>query len=214
MSQKFIVTIGREFGTGGRQIANLLGEMLGVKVYDKRLLEDLKQRYNLTTEEMDRIRAHKQNWWDDFTQFYQQAHTWANRPYYEVVPVPQVTAELLYEEEERILKALAEQESCVVLGRTGFHIFRDDPTAFKVFLIADKPFRRDKVARRENINEGSADLLINKVDAARETFTQSFSGKSRYEAHNYDLVINVTRLAPEQVARIIAQCVQNTFTLS
>jgi len=209
MAQKFIVTIGREFGTGGRQIANLLGEMLGVKVYDKKLLEEFKQRYNLTTEEMDRIRAHKQNWWDDFTKFYQQAQVWANRPYYEAVYVPQVTSELLYEEEERILKALAERESCIILGRTGFHIFRDTPNAFKVFLIADKPFRRDKVALRENINEGSADLLINKVDEARENFTQSFSGKSRYEAHNYDLVINVTHLAPEQVAHMIAECVKN-----
>lgn len=209
MEKKIIVTIGREFGTGGRRIANKLGELLGVKVYDKKLLEELKQRYNLTTAEMDSIRAHKTNWWDEFTRFYQQAQTWANRPYYEAVEVPQLTSELLYEEEERILTALAERESCVILGRTGFHIFRNNPDAFKVFLIADKPFRRDKVARRENINEGSADLLINKVDEARETFTQSFSGKSRYEAHNYDLVINVTRLDPEQVAAIIAQCVQN-----
>lgn len=207
--KKFIVTIGREFGTGGRQIANKLGEMLGVKVYDKQLLEEFKQRYDLTTEQMDSIRAHRKNWWDEFTKFYQQAHTWSNRPYYEVVDVPQLTSELIYEEEERILTALAEQESCVVLGRTGFHIFRNNPDAFKVFLIADKPFRRDKVARRENINEGSADLLINKVDEARENFTRSFSGKSRYEAHNYDLVINVTHLAPDTVAAIIAQCVQN-----
>ena len=46
---KFIVTIGREFGTGGRQIANKLGELLGVKVYDKRLLDNFKERYNLPT---------------------------------------------------------------------------------------------------------------------------------------------------------------------
>ncbi|MBQ7530973.1 MAG: cytidylate kinase-like family protein [Paludibacteraceae bacterium] len=209
MDNKFIITIGREFGTGGRRIAQELGRLLNVKVYDSKLLDALKEKYNLTQEEMDRIRAHKQNWWDDFTKFYQQAQIWANRPYYEAVPVPQVTSELLYEEEECILKALAEKESCVILGRTGFHIFRDNPDALKVFLIADKPYRRDKVARRENINEGSADLLINKVDEARETFTRSFSGKSRYEAHNYDLVINVTRLAPEQVAKMIAECLKN-----
>ncbi len=208
MENKFIVTIGREFGTGGRQIANLLGEMLGVKVYDKKLLEELKQRYNLTQEEMDRIKAKKLTWWDEFAKFYQQAQAWANRPYYEAVYVPNVTSELLYEEEERILTALAEQESCVILGRTGFHIFRDNKDAFKVFLIADKPFRRDKVARRLNINEGSADLLINKVDEARENFTLSFSGKSRYDARNYDLVLNVSGLDPKSVAQFIAECIK------
>ncbi|MBR4546831.1 MAG: cytidylate kinase-like family protein [Paludibacteraceae bacterium] len=208
---KFIVTIGREFGTGGRQIANKLGELLGVKVYDKRLLDDFKQRYNLTTEEMDRIRANKKSWWDDFVKYYQASRLWSNTPIAEGDDQPEVTSELLYHEEERILKELAEQESCVVLGRTGFHIFRDYPNAFKVFLIADKPFRRDKVARRLNINEGSADLLINKVDEARETFTKTFSDKSRYDARNYDLVVNVTGLEPEEIAQFVAECVKRKF---
>ena len=205
---KFIVTIGREFGTGGRQIANKLGELLGVKVYDKRLLDDFKQRYNLTTEEMDRIRANKKSWWDDFVKYYQASRLWSDKPFAEGDDQPEVTSELLYLEEERILKELAEQESCVILGRTGFHIFRDYPNAFKVFLIADKPFRRDKVARRLNINEGSADLLINKVDEARETFTKTFSDKSRYDARNYDLVVNVTGLEPEEIAQFVAECVK------
>ncbi|MBR0309436.1 MAG: cytidylate kinase-like family protein [Paludibacteraceae bacterium] len=205
---KFIVTIGREFGTGGRRIAQELGELLGIKVYDRKLLDALKEKYNLTQEEMDRIKAKKQTWWDEFSTFYQQAQAWANRPYYESVYVPNVTSELLYEEEERILKALAERESCVVLGRTGFHIFRNEPSAFKVFLIADKSFRRDKVARRLNINEGSADLLINKVDEARENFTLTFSERSRYDARNYDLVLNVSGLDPKSVAQFIADCLK------
>ena len=209
MSDNIIITIGREFGTGGRRIASALADKLGVKLYDKKLLEELKQRYNLTTDEMDRIRAHKPNWWDDFSRFYQQAQAWANRPYYDAVYVPQVTSQLLYEEEERILTALAEKESCVILGRTGFHIFRDNPNAFKVFLIADRAFRRDNVARRLNINDGSADALIDKVDRARETFTLTLSVKSRYDARNYDLVLNVTGLQPDKAATLIADCVTN-----
>ena len=208
MDQKFVVTIGREFGTGGRQIAVELAKILGVELYDKGLLRQLEERYNLTQEEMDRIKAKKQTWWDEFSTFYQQAQAWANRPYYESVYVPNVTSELLYEEEERILKALAERESCIVLGRTGFHIFRNEPSAFKVFLIADKSFRRDKVARRLNINEGSADLLINKVDEARENFTLTFSERSRYDARNYDLVLNVSGLDPKSVAQFIADCLK------
>lgn len=204
-----IVTIGREFGTGGRKIAQELAQLLNVKVYDRQLLEQLKQRYNLTTEQMDKIKAQKNNWWDNFTQFYQQAAAWANQPYYNAVYVPSVTSELLYQEEERILKALAEKESCVILGRTGFHIFRDYPNAFKVFLIADMNFRRDKVGRRLNITDGNADLLIKKIDEERENFTQTFSGKSRYDARNYDLVINVTNLQPQPVAHFIAECIEH-----
>ena len=184
MDKRFIVTIGREFGTGGRQIATELAQQLGVQLYDKQLLEPIRERHNLTQEEMDHIRAVKPSWW------------------YENV------SQDLYNDEEFLVRSLAAKESCVILGRTGFHIFRNEPNAFKVFLMADKTFRRDKVARRLNINEGSADGLINKVDEARENFTKTFSGKSRYDARNYDLVLNVTGLEPKEVARFIAECVR------
>lgn len=183
MEKKFIVTIGREFGTGGRQIATELAQLLGVQLYDKQLLDPIKERYNLSQEEVDKIKATKPSWW------------------YENI------SEDMYKDEEFLVRSLAHKESCVILGRTGFHIFRDEPNAFKVFLRADKAYRRDKVARRLNINEGSADALIDKVDEARENFTKTFSGKTRYDARNYDLVLNVAGLEPKEVARFIAECV-------
>ena len=205
---KVIITIGREFGAGGRAVAMELGKLLGVRVYDRKLLDAVKEKYNLTTEQMDEIRAQKHSWWDSFATFYQQAQSWANRPYYEAVYVPQVTSELLFNEEQRILLELAEHESCIILGRTGFHIFKDNPAAFKVFLTADMSYRRQKVAKRLNISEGKADELIHKVDEERETFTKTFSGHSRYDARNYDLTLNVAGLEPAAVARFIADCVQ------
>ena len=180
MNKRFIVTIGREFGTGGRRIAKELADILDVKVYDRRLLKQLEERYNLT----------------------EDARYFDN-------PAEEISSQKLYNDEEFILRSLAEQESCIVLGRTGFHIFRDTPNAFKVFLIADRTFRRNNVARRLNVNEGSADALIDKVDEARENFTKTFSGKSRYDARNYDLVLNVSGLDPQNVARFIADCVKD-----
>jgi cytidylate kinase len=189
MEKRFIVTIGREFGTGGRKIASELAEMLGVKLYDRQVLEPIREGRQLTQEEVDQIKSVKPSWW------------------YENV------SQDLYNEEEQLVRELAEKESCVLLGRTGFHIFRDDERAFKVFLIADKTFRRDKVARRLNINEGSADALLDKVDEARENFTKTFSGKTRYDARNYDLVLNVTGLKPTEIARFIAGCVTRKLGL-
>ena len=140
----------------------------------------------------------------NFKTFYQQATAYASMPYNEAVYVPEITSELIYQEESEILCALAEQESCIILGRTGFHIFRNEPNAFKIFLIADMPYRRDKVARRLNINEGSADLLIKQIDEDRENFTKTFSGKSRYDARNYDLTLNVTGMNADHAAKLIA----------
>ena len=105
MDKRFIVTIGREFGTGGRQIATELAQMLGVQLYDKQLLEPIRERHNLTQEEVDHIKAVKPSWW------------------YENV------SQELYDDEEFLVRSLAAKESCVILGRTGFHIFRDEPNA-------------------------------------------------------------------------------------
>jgi len=103
----FIVTIGREFGTGGRRIAIELAEMLGVKVYDRRLLRSLEERYNLTQEEIDKIKAKKKTWWDDFAHFYQQATKWSEARDFDN-PAEEVTSQQLYNDEEFILRMLAE----------------------------------------------------------------------------------------------------------
>ena len=110
--------------------------MLGVKLYDRQLLEPIREEHNLTQEDVDQIKAVKPSWW------------------YKNV------SQDLYDEEEALVRELAEKESCVILGRTGFHIFRENERAFKVFLRADRAFRLDKVARRLNIDEESADKLI------------------------------------------------------
>lgn len=207
MAKKFVITISREFGTGGRKIAKQLSEMLGVKIYDRKILTALHSQFNLTEEEMNNIKAKKHNWWDDFSRYYQQAMAWANQQYYETF-AQNITSKQLYEAEERILREVAEQESCIILGRTGFYIFKDDPKAFKIFLIGDMPLRRESVAKRLNITEGIADQLIKEVDEARENYTLTFSGKSRYDARNYDLVLNVKDLPTESIAKFIAECVE------
>ena len=184
MKKRFIVTIGREFGTGGRKIATELAELLGVRLYDRQVLEPIREGHNLTQEQVDQIKSVKPSWW------------------YENV------SQDLYNEEEKLVRELAEKESFVLLGRTGFHIFREDERAFKVFLMADRGFRCNKVAKRLDIDNESADALIDKVDQARENFTKTFSGKTRYDARNYDLVLNVTGLESKEVARFIAECVE------
>lgn len=189
MDKRFIVTIGREFGTGGRRIATELAELLGVKLYDRQLLDTIKERYMMTQEDIDYVKSIKRRWW------------------YEPVSAD------MYRDEEFLVLSLAHKESCVLLGRTGFHIFRNEPNAFKVFLMADKVFRLDNVARRENISREEAEALIKKVDKARENFTKTFSGNTRYDARNYDLVLNVAGLNPSDVAQMIANCVKQKLGL-
>jgi cytidylate kinase len=205
----FIITINREAGSGGKEIAEKLGELLGVKVYGKEILASIREKYNLTHEDIERIKGTKSGWWANFCRFYKQFGTTAAIAYESF----EVDSRQLYYEEAKLLKDLAEQESCIIVGRTGFQIFKDDPNAIRLLLIADPEARKNRLMRKQNVNEKEALEIIERVDKARENYTQSFAGVSRYDARNYDMVINVTPFTTDQVAHFLAENVRRKYPM-
>lgn len=208
--EKFIITINREFGSGGREIACKVAELLGVKFYDKEILSVLTEKYDLSVEEMERIKAKKTNWWSEFCRFYSQNSSVAS--YTGGRQILAVNREIssieLFKAEEKILKELADQESCVILGRTGFHIFKDYPNAMRLMLIANHDFRLKRIMDKYNLDEKKAEEKIQEVDTARENFTKTFAKVSRYDARNYDMVMNVSGFSTDAVADFIAKNVR------
>lgn len=202
---KTIITINRECGSGGRDIAHRMGEILGLMVYDKAILEAICEKYKLDKDEILRIKGKKLNIWEDFCQFYRQFDAVADR--YQPEDKKPTSRELFYTEAQ-IMHDLAQQESCIVVGRTGFHIFKDDPDAIHIFLIADRESRIRRVAERMGLDEKAAAKYVDKTDEARETFTKNFAGVSRYDVRNYDIVSNVSRFTPEEVSTFLAEIIQ------
>lgn len=207
---KFVIAINREFGSGGREIACKLGELLGVNVYDKVILDTLTSKYNLTVEEMERIKATKPGWWNDFCRFYQQFGT-EGRGGYTPTEDREVTSQQIYLAESQILRDLAAQESCVILGRSGFHIFRNHPYAMKIFFIADRKARVKRVMEKFALDEDAASMRIDKIDDARDTYTKTVTGLSRYDARNYDFVFNITQFPTDLVAQFLADNIKKKY---
>ena len=207
---KFVIAINREFGSGGREIAYKLGELLGVNVYDKAILDTLTSKFNLTVDEMRRIKATKPNWWNDFCRFYQQFGA-AGRGGYTQEEDREVTSQQIYLAESQILRELAEQESCVIIGRTGFHIFRNHPYAMRIFFIADRKARVKRIMEKYALDEDAANMRIEKIDDARDTYTKTIAGVSRYDARNYDFVFNVTQFSTDLVAQFLADNINMKF---
>ena len=103
------------------------------------------------------------------------------------------------------MRNLASQESCIIVGRSGFHVFKDNPDALSIFIIADREARIKRIAQKEGVDEKTADKLIEKTDAARDNFTKTFAGTSRYDARNYDITLNVSRFSTEAIAAFLAE---------
>lgn len=200
-NQEFIITINRECGTGGGEIARLLGVKLGVKVYGRTMLEAVAQQFGTTLEELDRVKAQKPNWWSDFCRFYQQFGAVS----YKTGAIADPTPMSVYYAEERMLRDLAEKESCVIVGRAGFHIFRDNPNAIHLLLIADRDARIARIAQKQSLTTEEAAKVVDDVDKARDNFVKTVAETSRHDARNYHVCVNITGLKPETVADFLAE---------
>ena len=206
-NQKIIITINRECGSGGGEIARLLGKELGLKVYGRAMLQSVAEHFNMTLDNMDRIKAQKANWWRDFCYFYRQFDTSG----YSDVSYPEATPMTIYYAEARLLRELAEQESCIIVGRAGFHIFRDNPNAIHLLIMADRDARIARIAAKQNLSPEEAAKVIDETDKARDTFVKTVADTSRYDARNYDFVLNVTKLPTDAVAQFLANNIRKKY---
>ena len=206
---KFIITINREAGTGGHEIAEKVSEMLNVKLYDKTFLAHILEKFKLTPKEAEEIKASKPNWWAEFCRFYKQFGATAST----ADENSEVNSQQLYYAEAKALRDLAEQESCVIVGRTGFHVFKDTPDTIRIFLIADMEHRVERMMKKNNLDEKEARKKIEELDKARENFTKTFAGVSRYDARNYDFVINVTPFTTDQVAKFLVNNIRLKYPI-
>lgn len=208
--RNFVIAINREFGSGGREIACKLGDLLGINVYDKEILDKLTKQFNLTVEEIESIKSKKTGWWGDFCQYYKQ-FSLSREMCNTVTEDREVTSKQIYYAEAQILREIAEKESCVIIGRSGFHVFKDDPSALKIFFIADLNTRVRHIMSQYALDEDAARKRIEMVDKARENYTKTFAGVSRYDARNYDFVINVSQLTTDDVAHFIAENIRKKY---
>ena len=210
--EKYVVTINRELGSGGRTVGRMLAEKLGVDFYDKALIEALEKKYNLNIEQIEKLKGQNHAWWAEFARSMFSVDLGVpnygkmNALYYlAVMDFSDVkpTSEEVFESETEILKGIAEVESCVVAGRSGFYVFRDHPNHLNVFIQASMPYRVERVMRKQQITEEEAVKTIKKVDKMRENYVKKYTGLSRYDTRNYDLVISADGKSEEQIVDII-----------
>lgn len=207
LKDRFVITINRELGSGGRTIGEKLAQRLGVPFYDKALIQGLKEKYGLTTDEIERLKGQQHNWWADFKRSLKIMPSFAAPniiPSKSAIPDFLITNDI-FQSETQILKGIAEDESCVIAGRSGFYVLRDHPNHLSILIQASMEYRMDRVARKQNITEDEARKIIERVDKMRENYVKKYTGTSRYDTRNYQLVIAADGKTEKEIADIIMQ---------
>ena len=160
-NEKFVITINRELGSGGRTIGRILAEKLGVPFYDKALIKTLEEKYNLSTEEIERKKARSRHWWSDFERVVGLGYGMSVN----VDPsrVETVTTSQLFQAEKEILEGIAQDKSCVIAGRLAFFVLKSHPNHLSVLIQSSMESRIARVMRKKNISQEEAVKLIDKV---------------------------------------------------
>ena len=206
-NEKFVITINREVGSGGRTVGRKLAEMLGVKYCDKAVIDGLTKKFGLTPERIEEIKAQKKSWWNDINNYYQTLVNSTSLPMEAEVKLDNAT---MFETEKRIQQELAEQTSCVIAGRTGFMVFREWPNHLSVFIQASMDYRIKRIMDRQNVSMDEARSIITKIDATREAYIKKYEDTSRYDTRNYQLVISMDGLTEDDAAQIILDYINRT----
>ena len=202
--ERFVITINRELGSGGHTVGQKLAEKLNVEFYDKMLIRGLTEKFNLSVEEVEKMKGRSHSWWSELLNHFSVGQG--------MVPTGQIPAKLdvptteeIFKVETEILKGIAETTSCIITGRSGFFVFRNEPNHLSVLIQASMPHRIERVMRKQNMTENKARKTIEKVDKMRENYVQKYTKTSRYDTRNYDLVISADNKTEDEIVELIMQ---------
>ena len=203
-NEKFVITINRELGSGGRTVGRILAEKLGVPYYDKALTKPLEEKFNLTPDQIEKLKGNNRSWWEDIKRVLILGEDAANSTdFYDEKKKSLVTSEAVLKAEKEILYDIAIEESCVIAGRSAFFALNGYPNSLNILIQASMEYRLNRVMEKQNLSEKEAKKVIKEVDESREEYLKNNAHTSRYDTRNYDLVIKMDGKTEEEAANVI-----------
>lgn len=196
-SEKFLIVVGRQFGSGGRQIGRMLARELGVKYYDKTLMSEAAKRLGYSAELFERADEKRPSFLRSLLWFSYGASSDASES-------SQMSPEDMYRFQSEVIQSICEKESCVIVGRTADYVMRHHPRMVSIFLHAPADDRaRRVVARGETDSLRDAVELVKKRDKARESYYNYFTNRHWGRADNYHLCVDSSRTTPEAILSMV-----------
>lgn len=193
--EHLVITIDREYGSGGREIGKLVAEKLGIAYYDDELIYEVAKENGYSDEF---VRNNDQKLTHSFLyDLYTQNYAYINGE--------EGKYDALFHAEERTIRNIAAKESCVLIGRLANFILAEQRHTFDVFVYADMDSKIERVMKREYLNEKEAEKKIKKADSERKSYCKYFTGKTWGIANAYDLSLKSNLYETEMTADTIIE---------
>lgn len=193
--KKRIITISREFGSGGRFIGEEVAKKLGIAYYDKNIINEIAEKSGLSPEyiqENAELSPKKGLF----------AYAFAGRDI-----TGKSVEDLVYEAQRKVILELAEKESCVIIGRNADYILKDRDDVLNVFIHGDTPEKIQRITRLYNVEEQKAVKMMVDIDKRRMANYNFYTNQKWGKADNYTLCLNSSKLGYDRCEKIIMECI-------
>ena len=206
--KKTVITIARSYGSGGKTLGNLLAKDLGINCYSREILRMASEESGINERlfGMSDEKMKGAGWFKILS-----------RPYDGELLPPEdkdfVSEENIFNYQAKIIKDLAEKESCVIVGRCADYVLKDNPNVVSVFVHADEKFCLDRAMERNSMTEKEMKKYIEKTDKFRGDFYRYHTGHEWADARNYDLCLNSGKLGFQKCVEEIKAYIKIRFDL-
>ena len=183
--KKIVITISREYGSGGHYVGELLAKRMGLNFYDKNLINLISKKSGLSKEYVE-----------------------ANNQKLASFKYIDNNDDRIFIAEEKVIKDLANKESCVIVGRCADYILKDNKDTIKVFLYSSSQDKVKRAVKYYNLEEDKALKEINKINSERAKHYKYYTNRDWYDFANYDIALNVDYLGVEKTAELLEQVIR------
>lgn len=202
ISSNYVISIGREFGSGGKYIGEELAKRLGIKCYDNELLKKVSSDYNIDINTLKKVdEKQKSSFWYSFATNYVFSKD-------KVSPIS--VDDDLFLKQAKVIEELYNKESCIIIGRCSNYILKDKDNVISVFIYAsDINFKINRKEEFEKISKISASKKIKKIDKERSEYYKYFTNQTWGDKSNYSICLDTYKLGVDNCIDILEYFVKN-----
>ncbi len=202
--KKTVITIARSYGSGGRTLGKLLSERLGIDCYDREILRMASDESGINEALFGQA--------DEKLKKSPLASIIRKNPYKGGIIGPEsadfVSDDNLFNYQAKVIKELAEQESCIIIGRCADYVLRENPDVIRLFFYAPKADCVARVMTQNGLSEKEAEKKIEKIDRYRADYYRYYTGRDWNDARNYDVCFNTTSMSYEKLVEVVENTIK------
>ena len=192
-----IITMEREFASGGNEIGKRVAKKLGIALYDRSLLVEVAKRLEIPAIYVEQLEETAPG-----SSIFNLSQTVLGGSQKGKTNLS--LAERIFLEEKKIIEEIVEKEDCVIVGRCASYILRDRPDCLKVFVHADKQYRLNRAIETEKLSKDEADYFLRKADKRRSDFYTTHTGWKWGDIEHFDLCLDSGSLGLDCCVEVLA----------